>query len=98
MVTGGSAGIGFGIVAHLLQHNAERIQLLSNKKQHAEEAMEELEAYGDTGRVKWIHCDLSDLKKTDEVAKQLLREEKHIDAVCTTAQSFVSRDHVIIQF
>ena len=79
-MTGGSAGIGFGIVAHLLQHNAN-VFLLSNKKQHAEEAMEELREWGDTSRVEWIHCDLSDLKQTDEVAQRLRKEKPRIDAV-----------------
>src|SRR4051812_44742050 len=36
VVTGGSAGIGYGVVAHLLQHNASAIHLLSNKEEHAE--------------------------------------------------------------
>ena len=83
MVTGGSAGIGFGIVVHLLQHNAEKVLLLSNKKQHAEEAIEELKAFGKTSRIQWVHCDLSDLKQTDEVAKQLVQNEKQIHAVRT---------------
>ena len=82
VVTGGSAGIGFGIVAHLLDHNAAKILLLSNKKQHAQEAMEELKEFGDPSRVHWMQCDLSDLKQTQEVAKKLAAEEKQIDAVC----------------
>jgi len=84
VVTGGSAGIGFGIVAHLLQHNPAKILLLSNKKQHAEEAMEELKEFGDTSKVHWIHCDLSDLKQTDGVAKELT-SEKRIDALICNA-------------
>ncbi|KAJ4356386.1 uncharacterized protein N0V89_004419 [Didymosphaeria variabile] len=51
VVTGGSAGIGFGIVAHLLQHNPEKIYLLSNKEVHAEEAQEELaKKWGDANK------------------------------------------------
>jgi len=42
IITGGTAGIGFGITAHILQHNAARIILLSQKEEHAKEAMEEL--------------------------------------------------------
>lgn len=70
-VTGGSAGIGFGIVAHLLQHNASKIYLLSNKEQHAEEAQEELKKYGDTSRVEWKKCNLEDLREVDAVSKEL---------------------------
>lgn len=54
--------------------------LVSQKEQHAEEAMEELKKYGDTSRVHFVQCDLKDLRKTDEVAKQL-KGEKQIDAV-----------------
>ena len=79
-MTGGTAGIGFGITAHLLQHNASKILLLSQKEEHADEAMEELKKYGDTSKVHWVQCDLKDLKKTDEVAKNLKSEMK-IDGV-----------------
>lgn len=43
--------------------------------------MEELKEYGDTSRVHWVHCDLSDLKQTDQVAKELAHSEKRLDAV-----------------
>lgn len=81
IVTGGSAGIGFGIVAHLLQHNAAKIIVLSNKEEHADEAMEEIKEYGDTSRVHWEKCNLADLRQTDQVSKKLLAEEKRIDCV-----------------
>ncbi|KAI9821267.1 MAG: hypothetical protein M1827_004003 [Pycnora praestabilis] len=84
-VTGGSAGIGFGIVAHLLQHNAAKILLLSNKEEHAEEAIEELKKYGDNQRVQWIKCDLANLKQVDEVAKKLLEEQKQLDCLICNA-------------
>ncbi|KAL9029494.1 MAG: hypothetical protein Q9180_007025, partial [Flavoplaca navasiana] len=61
------------------KHNAAKIFLLSQKEEHADEAMEELKKYGDTSRVQWIHCDLKDLKQTDSAAKQL-QSEKQIDA------------------
>ena len=79
-MTGGTAGIGFGITAHLLQHNAARIILLSQKEEHADEAKEELKAYGDNSRIEWIQLDLKDLKQTDKVAKQLTNEQR-LDAV-----------------
>ena len=80
VVTGGTAGIGFGITAHLLQHNAARVILLSQKEEHADEAMVELKKYGDSSRVEWIQLDLKNLKQTDEVAKRLTNEQQ-IDAV-----------------
>lgn len=80
IVTGGTAGIGFGISAHLLQHNASKLILVSQKEEHAEEAIEGLKKYGDTNRVHWVQCDLKDLKRTNEVAQQL-KTERQIDAV-----------------
>ena len=90
IVTGGTAGIGFGITAHLLQHNASRILLLSQKEEHADEAVEELKKYGDASKVHWVQCDLKDLKKTDQVAKQLT-SEKQIDAVRRLPSTFPRR-------
>ncbi|MCJ1460785.1 hypothetical protein MMC28_011167 [Mycoblastus sanguinarius] len=86
IVTGGTAGIGFGITAHLLQHNASKILLLSQKEEHADEAMEELKKYGDTSKVHWVQCDLKDLKKTDEVAKNLKSEMKIDGLICNAGE------------
>ena len=80
IITGGTAGIGFGITAHIVQHNAAKIILLSQKEDHAEEAKEELKNYGDPSKVEWIQLDLKSLKQTDEVAKKLSSEQQ-IDAV-----------------
>jgi len=69
-----------GIAAHILQHNAARIILLSQEEEHAKEAMEGLKKYGDASRVECIQLDLEDLKRTNEVAKKLVNEQQ-IDAV-----------------
>lgn len=79
-MTGGTAGIGFGIVAHILQHKASKIIILSQKEEHASEAVEELKKYGDTTKVHWIQTNFNDLKQTDSVAKQL-KDERQIDGV-----------------
>ena len=81
VVTGGTAGIGFGITAHLLRHGAAQIILLSQKEEHADEAKGELEKYGNTSKVEWRQIDLKDLSQTDQVAKRLAEEER-IDGVC----------------
>lgn len=84
VVTGGSSGIGYGIVAHLLQHNAAKIYLLSMKEEHAVEAIEDLKEYGDTSRVEWKQCNFEDLEMTDKVAKEL-RELDRIDGLVCNA-------------
>jgi NAD(P)-dependent dehydrogenase (short-subunit alcohol dehydrogenase family) len=81
VITGGTAGIGFGITAHILQHNPDKIYLLSKKEEHADEAQEALLKYGDVTKVEWMKCDLEDLKQTDEVAKELKERLTRLDAV-----------------
>ncbi|KAL2040012.1 hypothetical protein N7G274_007415 [Stereocaulon virgatum] len=95
VVTGGTAGIGFGISAHLLQHNAARIILVSQKEEHAEEAMEALQKYGDVSRVHWVHCDLKDLTQTNETARQL-KSEQQIDGLICNAGEGVGKYSVTI--
>jgi len=86
VVTGGSAGIGFGIVAHILQHNPAKIYLLSNKENHAAEAQEELgKKWGDASKVEWRQCNLESLKQTDECARSLAKELDRLDAVVCNA-------------
>ena len=89
-MTGGTAGIGFGIVAHLLQHNASKIIILSQKEEHAREAIEELKNYGDANKAEWRQCNFNDLKQTDGVVKQL-KQEKQIDAVSKLHQTHAFR-------
>ena len=79
-MTGGTAGIGYGITAHLLQHNPEKIILVSHNEEHAAEAQEALEKYGDIDKLEWIQCDLKDLKRTVQVVERL-KKESRIDAV-----------------
>ncbi|KAI1669245.1 NAD-binding protein [Pyrenophora tritici-repentis] len=69
VIIGGSAGIGYGIVAHLFQHNPAKVYLLSNKEEHADEAQEALKEWGDV----------------DEVAKQLVQELNRLYALVCNA-------------
>ncbi|KAF1942840.1 NAD(P)-binding protein [Clathrospora elynae] len=85
VVTGGSAGIGYGIVAHLLQHSPAKIYLLSNKEEHADEAQDALKEFGDPSKVEWRKCNLEDFKQMDEVAKQLAEELDRLDALVCNA-------------
>lgn len=85
VVTGGSAGIGYGIVAHILQHNPAKIYLLSNKEDHATEAQEALKDWGDVTKVEWRQCNLESFRQTDEVAKQLAQELTRLDALVCNA-------------
>lgn len=84
IVTGGTAGIGFGISAHILQHNPAKLYLLGKKEQHGQEAQEKLKEYGDTTKVEFIQCELEDLKHTDQVAQKLAKLDR-IDGLILNA-------------
>lgn len=86
IVTGGSTGIGFGIMAHLLQHHAQKIYLLSNKEEHASEAIEELRKWGNVDKVvEWRQCNLQDFEQTRAVAEELKGELQRLDALVCNA-------------
>ncbi|ERF76766.1 hypothetical protein EPUS_02305 [Endocarpon pusillum Z07020] len=85
VVTGGSSGLGFAIICHLLKHNAAKIITLSNKEENARKAIGQLNSWGDTSRVIWQKCDLKDLRQVDQVARKLREEEKRIDALVLNA-------------
>ena len=80
-MTGRTADIGFDITSHLLQHVAARVNLLSQKKEHADEAKREREKYEITSEVERRQIDLKDLSQTDRFAKQLTEEER-LDGLC----------------
>lgn len=84
-MTGGSKGIGFGIVAHLLQHGCSALYLLGKKEEHLQEAEEELTKYGDISRVHPIQIELEDLHHVDQVAKELLSKLDRLDGLVCNA-------------
>ncbi|KAI9163848.1 putative oxidoreductase bli-4 [Paramyrothecium foliicola] len=85
VVTGGSAGIGFGISAHILQHNCKKLYLLGKKEEHLEEAAEGLKKFGDVSNVEFVQVEFEDLHHTDEVAKKLASEIDQLDALVLNA-------------
>ncbi|KAF4426166.1 putative oxidoreductase bli-4, mitochondrial [Fusarium austroafricanum] len=85
VVTGGSAGIGYGISSHLLQHNCQKLYLLGKKQHHLDEAAEGLKQYGDISRVEFVQVELEDLHQTDQVAKKLASELQRLDALILNA-------------
>ena len=76
---------GYGICAHILQHNCEKLYILSKKEAHLDEAQEGLKKYGDTSRVETIQLDLEDLQQTDSVAKDLASRLQRLDCLILNA-------------
>ena len=85
LVTGGTAGIGFGITANLLSHNPERVYMLSELPEHADLAKKELQKYGDASKVEYINCDLRDLRQVDSTAKELSSKLTRLDGLICNA-------------
>lgn len=85
IVTGGSAGIGYGICAHLLQHNPAKLYLLGNKEAHLAEAERGLANFGDTSKIETVQLDLQDLHQTDRVAKDLAARLAQLDGLVCNA-------------
>ncbi|KAI9888113.1 MAG: hypothetical protein M1823_000048 [Watsoniomyces obsoletus] len=85
VVIGGSAGIGFGIVAHLLQHKASKIYMLSMKEEHAVQAKESVQQWGDADKMEWVQCNLEDLQQVDQVAKKLKGDLEKLDGLMCNA-------------
>lgn len=85
IITGGTTGIGFGITAHLLQHNPAKIYILSNKEGHASDAVDALQKYGDISKIMWHQCNLNSLHHTDIVANDLLKSLERVDGLICNA-------------
>ncbi|KAL3457174.1 hypothetical protein BJX64DRAFT_280845 [Aspergillus heterothallicus] len=85
VVTGGSAGIGFGLCAHILQHNPAALYLLGKKEEHIQEATEGLKKYGDVSKVHCVQVELEDLHQTDQVAKDLAAKLDRLDGLVCNA-------------
>lgn len=62
------------MAAHLLQHNCKALYLLGKKKEHIDQAVQELGEYGDTSKVHTVQIELEDLHQTAETAKKLASE------------------------
>ncbi|KAL3449723.1 hypothetical protein BJX65DRAFT_271720 [Aspergillus insuetus] len=85
VITGGSAGIGFGLCAHILQHKPAALYLLGKKEEHLQEATEGLKKYGDISKVHSMQIELEDLRQTDEVAKKLASTLDRLDGLICNA-------------
>lgn len=76
---------GFGICAHILQHNCSKLYLLGKKEEHLAEAEAGLKKYGDVSKVEPVQIDLEDLHQTDEVARRLAEELHRLDGLVLNA-------------
>ncbi|KAI1757363.1 hypothetical protein F4782DRAFT_226036 [Xylaria castorea] len=85
VLTGGSAGRGYGIAAHILQHNCEKLCLIGKKEEQLAEAHDSLRRYGDVSRVELVQCEFEDLQQTHEVAQKLASQLRRLEALILNA-------------
>ncbi|KAK0638993.1 hypothetical protein B0T16DRAFT_462706 [Cercophora newfieldiana] len=82
VVTGGSQGIGFGVAYTLLKHNIGKLYILSVSKDVIEGAKKVIAkelGQDKADRIRWMQCDLSDWRRTKEVAEAIKQDTDRID-------------------
>lgn len=88
VVTGGSAGIGYGCTHTLLKHNIAKLYILSRNgdvvKQAKAEVAKELGEEA-ANRTKWLYCDMADWKKVKEVAEEIKKDTDRLDILINNA-------------
>lgn len=86
-------GIGFE-VAKAFALSRAKVYLLSRKVEHGDEAIAKIkEAVNEYGDVKFVECDLGNLKPVREVADKIRNDEDRLDIVC--AHTFSTIYHFI---
>ncbi|KAI1755265.1 retinol dehydrogenase 12 [Xylaria castorea] len=88
VVTGGSEGIGYGVTYTLLKHNITKLYILSISEEvvkGAKEAIAKELGQAAADRTKWFQCDLSDWKKTKEVAEEIKKDTDRLDILVNNA-------------
>jgi len=82
VVTGGSQGIGFGVAYTLVKHNIAKLYIISVSKDVIDGAKETIaKALGGdkADRIIWMQCDLSDWRRTKEVAEAIGNDTDRLD-------------------
>ncbi|KAI1430276.1 oxidoreductase bli-4 [Xylaria sp. FL1777] len=88
VVTGGSEGIGYGVTYTLLKHNIAKVYVLSMSKEVVEGAKKAISkelGQAAADKTEWFQCDLSDWKKTIDVAEQIKKDTNRLDILINNA-------------
>ncbi|KAI0446996.1 oxidoreductase bli-4 [Xylaria telfairii] len=88
VITGGSEGIGYGVTYTLLKHNITKAYILSTSEEvvkGAKEAIAQDLGQAAADRTKWLQCDLSDWKKTKEIAGEIKKDADRLDILINNA-------------
>jgi NAD(P)-dependent dehydrogenase (short-subunit alcohol dehydrogenase family) len=88
VITGGSEGIGYGASHTLLSHGIEKLFILSMSQEVVDKSLKAIEEEmgAETAKkVTWLQCDLSDWKKTKEIADKIAKSTDRIDILINNA-------------
>ncbi|KAI1792545.1 NAD-P-binding protein [Ganoderma leucocontextum] len=87
LVTGGNAGIGFAVIQQLVRHGA-KVYMGARNQEKARAAIERSHASGistDNGQVVWLDVDLSDPRKIQNAAEEVIQREERLDVLINNA-------------
>jgi NAD(P)-dependent dehydrogenase (short-subunit alcohol dehydrogenase family) len=84
----GSEGIGYATAHTLLKANLAKVFIVSVSEEVKDEAVEDVRTklgsdYAD--RIVWFQCDMAELPKVTEVAKQVREQTDRLDILCLNA-------------
>ncbi|KAM5540685.1 hypothetical protein V8D89_005716 [Ganoderma adspersum] len=89
LVTGGNAGIGFAVIQRLVRHGA-KVYMGARNQEKARAAIERLHAHAsgigsENGQVVWLDLDLSDPRKVQKAAEEVIQREERLDVLINNA-------------
>ncbi|PIL36478.1 hypothetical protein GSI_00167 [Ganoderma sinense ZZ0214-1] len=86
LVTGGNAGIGFAVIEQLVRHGA-KVYMGARNPERARAAIERLRTSvgSDNGQVVWLDLDLSDPRKVQKAAEEVMQREERLDVLINNA-------------
>lgn len=88
VITGGSEGIGYGCTHTLIRKNISKVFILSRSQEKIDDAMKDLkENFGEQGasKVEWRQIDLTDWKRTAQLASDISKETDRLDILINDA-------------
>ncbi|KAI1330946.1 hypothetical protein F5Y16DRAFT_408392 [Xylariaceae sp. FL0255] len=88
VVTGGSEGVGYGCTYTLLRRNISKLYILSLSEdvvKNAQAAIAEELGQGAADKTKWFQCDLTDWKRTKDVAEAIKKDTDRLDILINNA-------------
>ena len=88
VVTGGSEGIGYGCTHSLLSHNIEKLFIISQSQDIAQDAIDAIAkdiSKEKAQKVEWLQCDLSDWDAVKKTADSIAQKTDRLDILINNA-------------